>query len=165
MSAERLQEIMNSLRAAYGSLEEPNYSFAEKRLQSLRHHSLIIDLMSRYSIRDITDLSDHLALHLEVRHAEGANVVCLSCIDHWSMLFRLAFENPIYDKIIEPSCYGALGPERDIVQLLQKYGFKMLTKVEAAFPVSIKLFNTESNQALVYHALISDDGVVPQVLL
>lgn len=161
----RLDDILATVRAAYGSLDEPNYAFAEVRLRKLRHHPIISDLMSRYFVRDETDLNDHVALHLRVLHDEGSCVVCLSLVDDWAMLFRLAHESRVYEEVIEPFCPGVLSPEQDIVELLQNYGFELLTKAEAASLISMNLFNTERNDARVYHAVIADDGLVPEVLL
>ncbi|HUT57769.1 MAG TPA: hypothetical protein VNA25_07940 [Phycisphaerae bacterium] len=166
MSAtERFQEILTTARAAYGDLEEPNYAFAEKRYRNLRRHPFIGDLMSRYLVRDDTDLNDHVSVHLRVLHAEGSAVVCLSFVGNWAMLFRLASESPMYEDVIGPECYRALPPERDIAMLLRNHGFKLLTKAEAALPISMNLFNTDRDETRVYHAIVADDGVVPKVLL
>ncbi len=161
----RLEEILTTIRVAYGSLAEPNYFFVEKRYHNLRRHEVIGDLMSRYFIHDETDLNDHLALHLRVLHSDGNCVVCLSFVDDWAMIFRLARESQLYEEVIGPICHDASSSEQDIANLLQKQGFKLLTKAEAALPVPMNLFNTERDETRVYHAVISDDGVVPEVLL
>lgn len=161
----RLDEILATISAAYGNLDEPNYAFAAVRLRKLRHHPVIGDLMSRYFVLDETDLNDHVAIHLRVLHGEGSCVLCLSLVDSWAMLFRLAHESRVYEKIIEPFCPAALSAELHIAELLQGHGFKLLTKGEAAWPVAMNLFNTDREESRIYHAVIADDGIVPDVLL
>lgn len=161
----RLDAILKTVRFAYGSLDEPNYAFAEKRLRKLRQHPVISDLMSRYFVHDETDLNVHVALHLRVLHDEGSCVVCLSLVDDWAMLFRLAHESQIYERVIGLKCPETTSSEKDIAELIQRHGFKLLTKAEAALPVPMNLLNTERNDTRVYHAVIADDGVVPEVLL
>jgi len=161
----RFEEIVATVKAAYGSLEEPNYTFAEKRLRDLRKHPVISDLMTRWFVHDETDLNDHIALHLKVLHAEGSCVACLSLVDSWAMLFRLGHESEIYKEVIDPTQLGASSSERDIIDLLHKHGFKLLSKAEAALPIPMSLFNTERDEVRVYHAVVADDGVVPEVLL
>lgn len=166
MSTEaRFQEILGTVRDAYGNLEEPIYDFVEQRYAALRHHSIIGDLMSRYYIRDETDLNDHVSMHLRVLHAEGSVVVCLSFIDNWAMLFRLASGSQVYEDVIEPQSSTARTPERDIMSLLQGHGFRLMTKAEAAMPIAMSLFNTDRDEARLYHAIVADDGIVPQALL
>lgn len=163
--SDRYVEIVATVKAAYGSLDEPNYAFAESRLQNLRQHPVIGDLMMRWFVHDVTDLNNHIALHLKVLHAEGSCVVCLSLVDKWAMLFRLGHKSQVYSEVIGPTQFGASSSERAIIELLQKYGFKLLSKAEAALPLPMKFFNTERDEARVYHAVVADDGVVPEVLL
>lgn len=177
----RFEEILATVKAAYGSLEEPNYTFAQKRLRKLRQHPIIGDLMARYFVRDETDLNNDLALRLRVLHDEGSCAVCLSLVDRWAMFFRLAHESRVYADnwalllnlaygrgylgVIDSSCSGASASEQDIIELLHKHGFKLLSKAEAALPLPMNLFDTERDEARVYHAVVADDGETPEVLL
>lgn len=161
---QRFGEILATIKSAYGSLEEPNYAFAEKRYRALRCHTLVGELMRRYFVRDETDLNGHVSMHLRVLHAEGSVVVCLSFVDNWAMLFRLASEVPVYEEVILPDSSTATNSEREIALLLQNHGCKLLTKDEAAQKVAMNLCDTDRDEALVYHAIVSDDGLVPKVL-
>lgn len=163
-SANRHEEIVSSIRAAYGSLEKPNYAFAEGRLKTLRGHACVRDLMSRYRVDDQTDLNDHAALHLLVRHDDGGCVVCLSLVAPWAMVFRLERESLLYERVIEASSPEILPAERDVIAQLGRHGFELLTREEAAMPIAINLFNTDREDARVYHAVVSDDSVLPRVL-
>lgn len=160
----RHEEIVSSIKAAYGSLEKPSYAFAERRLETLRRHAFVQDLISRYRVDDQTDLNDHAALHLLVRHSEGSCVVCLSLVAPWAMVFRLARESLMYARVIEANSPSILPAERDVVEQLGTYGFKLLTREESAAPIAINLFHTDLEETRVYHAVISDDGVLPQVI-
>jgi len=161
----RAYELLESLMAAYGSLEEPNYSFMEKRYKALLRHPFLTDVMSRYFVKNDTDLNDHASLHLRVLHKDGSTMVCLSFVDNWAMLFRLEVLNPIYAEVIEPSSSRASPADRELIQLLAQHGFKLITRSEAARPIEMNLFNTDKTEARFYHAIIADDGIVPEVLL
>lgn len=161
----RVHSILETLKAAYGSLQEPNYAFAPKRYAALRCHPLVGDVMSRYFVKDDTDLNDHVSMHLRVLHAHGSLMLCLSFVDKWTMLFRLEAENPVYTEVIERASHDLLPAEREIMGLLRKHGFRLVTKSEAATPVQMKLFNTDRQEARLYHTIVADDGVVPLVLL
>jgi hypothetical protein len=162
---ERSRELVESLRAAYGDLEHPNYLFKEKRYKSLLRHPFISDAMLRYFVKNDTDLNDHASLHLRVLHNDGSMMVCLSFVDNWAMLFRLEKVNPVYAEVIEPSSSSVLPAEQEVMRLLGQHGFNLVTRREAAVSVDMNLFNTDRTEARLYHAIVSDDGIVPQVLL
>jgi hypothetical protein len=164
-TTERSRELVESLRAAYGNLERPNHSFMEKRYGALLHHPFITDAMSRYFVKNETDLNDHASFHLRVLHDNGSMMVCLSFVDNWAMLFRLEEVNPIYAEVIEPSSSRVLSAEREMMRLLEQHGFTLVTRREAAAPVEMNLFHTDRTESRVYHAIIADDGIVPKVLL
>lgn len=160
----RLQEILESIKRAYGSLDDPNYSFAERRYRSLRCHPFVLDMMKMYYVQDQTDLNDHMALHLEILHKDGSMLICLSFVDSWAMTFRLETQKKPQNKILEASS-DLLPDERGIVDMLFKHGFKQITKEEASTRVDMNLCDTDRSEARLYHAIISDDGTLPPILL
>ena len=162
---ERLPELIESLMLVYGSLEQPNYAFMEKRCKSLLYHAFIVDVMSRYFVKNDTDLNDHASLHLRVLHGDGSLMVCLSFVDNWAMLFRLEKLNPVFTEVIEPTSSPIFPAEREVMHLLEKHGFRLIKKSEAAARIEMNLFNTERTETRLYHAIIADDGIVPKVLL
>jgi hypothetical protein len=160
----RLQEILESIKRTYGSLDDPNYSFAEKRYRSLLRHPFVLSMMKTYHVLDQTDLNDHVALHLEILHKDGSMLICLSCVDSWVMIFRLETQHFPEVKILEASS-DLLPAERDVVDMLFKHGFKQITREEASTRIDMNLCDTDRSEARLYHALISDDGTLPFFLL
>ncbi len=138
----------------------------EKRYGSLLRHTFVADVMAKYFVKDDTDLNDHAALHLRVRDDTGVTAqVCLSFVSNFALLFRFNGQSLVYAEVVDESTPGLRLLERDILALLQKHRFKLLTKSDAAAPIEMELFNTDKSDARVYHAVVSDDGIVPQVLL
>ena len=158
----RISELLESIRTAYGSLENPNFSFIGIRYEMLLRHPIVADIMSRYFVKNDTDMNAHAALHLRVLHDQGGLMVCLSCVDHWAMLFRL--DDPLYVKVLDDSTLDLLGAERDMLKLLAEHGFKLVSRHEAATPIPLNLFDTDLDETRIYHAIVSDDGVIPEVL-
>jgi hypothetical protein len=70
----------------------------------------------------------------------------------------------MYSHVIASSNDCSTKMEREILALLERYKFKVLRRAEAASPIPMKLFDADPNETIVYHALISDDSVVPQFL-
>lgn len=159
----RLDEIVASLEALYGNLEQPHYGLTEKRLTMLRRHPFLKSLFQSFFVHDETDLNNHMALHLRVRGDEGDCEVCLSLAVPWAMLIRVT-PDQMYSHVIASSNDCSTKMEREILALLERYKFKVLRRAEAASPIPMKLFDADSNETIVYHALISDDSVVPQFL-
>lgn len=92
-------------------------------------------------------------------------MLCLSCVGAFAMLFRMDPGNAIYEAVVDTATEGLWRAERDILALLEKYAFHVLSKCDAALHLDMQLFNTEREECRVYHAVISDDGVIPHVLL
>ena len=91
-------------------------------------------------------------------------MVCLSFVGNWAMLFRLGKQNPVYTDVIENLSQYIFPAEGEVMGLLNQHGFKLVNKKEAATPIAMNFFNTDKAEARLYHAIISDDGIVPKVL-
>ncbi|MCA9101574.1 MAG: hypothetical protein KDA63_10505 [Planctomycetales bacterium] len=157
--------IVEAIRAAYGDLERPNYAFTKKRYKTLIRHDFVADLMATYFVKDDTDLNDHVAVHLRVRDNHCVTLqLCLSLVSNFAMAFRYDSNGLLYSEVVDGSTADLTDFEREILNRLEKYGFRVLCKSEAAVPIEMNLFNTDANDARVYHAVISDSGLVPDVL-
>ena len=160
------QEVAESIKTAYGNLEQPNYSFMKKRYGVLRRHPVVTDLMTRYFVKDDTDLNDHAAVHLRVRDTNGSMLqVCLSFVANFVMLFRFQIDSGVYSEVVDRETKSRCVLEDEVLALLEKHKFRLLSKMEAAAPIEMNLFNTERTDTRIYHAIVEDSGVVPQILL
>ena len=159
-------EVVRAIETAYGSLTQPNYTFMKKRCNSLRRHGFVADLMGRYFIKDDTDMNDHAAIHLRVQDSKGVMIeVCLSFVANFAMLFRYETGSLIYNQVLDKESTNLNAIELEVLALLEKHNFTVLTKSEAAAPIEMNLFNTERTDTRIFHAIIGDSGVVPEVLL
>jgi hypothetical protein len=95
-------------------------------------------------------------------HGQGETMVCLSLVGNWAMMFQLRRDR--YSAVIEEDSSGLASADREILRLLAYYGFRLLTGAEAVLPIGINLFDTPRDEARVYHAVISDDGILLDVL-
>lgn len=161
-ASSRRSEIMESVLAAYGNLDAPSFHFQEVRYEQLLKHQVVFELLGRYFVKNETDLNSHAALHLHVVHADGETMVCLSFVGNWAMMFQL--RKGLYSAVIDEHSPAMTPADREIIRLLSKHGFRLLTGAEAVMPVEITLFDTPRDQARVYQALISDDEVLPEAV-
>lgn len=161
---EIVKELLQSVELSYGSLDNPNYGFMEKRYKTLIRHPFIFEMMSRFFVKNDTDLNDHASLHLKVIHDDGSMMICLSFIDNWAMVFRLDRKSECYSDVLASSSPSLLPGEREAMKLLDQHHFKVVSREDAANPIAMTLFNTDINDARIYHAIIADDGIVPKVL-
>lgn len=159
----RVEAMIASIKQAYGDLDRPNYSFQERALKNLRRHPLVAEIQKRFPAKDITDLNDHQALHLHIHEPAGV-MLCLSLVSPWAMVFRISPRDQLYECVIDRSATDLSALEINILSLLEQHGFTVVTREEAATPIRMNLFDTDRSDVRVYHALISDDGVVPAVL-
>ncbi|MEM7754653.1 MAG: hypothetical protein AAF297_03345 [Planctomycetota bacterium] len=163
-SEDKRDRIHRSVIEAYGTLTSPNFGFQERKLKRVRSDPVVISLMQRWFVQDLTDLNDHAAMHLCVQHDFGRCVVCLSLVAKWAAAFRLDNESNSYRKVLRPCDPELLGPERDIATCLEHHKWIMLDKRDLVMALPMNLYNTEPLETCVYHSLISDDGFVPNVL-
>ena len=160
------QEVVEAIKVAYGSLEQPNYLFQEKRYKALLRHDIIADLMASYFVKNDTDLNDHAALHLCIQDDNSITLeLCLSLVSNFAMLFRFQARSMLYEVVVDEFTPDLQAIERDILTLIEKHRFRLLSKSNLAAPICMTLFNTKKSDTRVYHALVDDCGVVPQYLL
>ncbi len=160
------EEMLSRILEAYGDMQHPDCSFMERRYQELLGHPFVNELMADCSVRDVTDLNDHAALHLLVGLAANANVeVCLSFVSNYAMVFRLQKGSRVYQSVVTRSTPDLHKLEMKIMDFLERYDFRIVSRQEAATPIRMQLFETDLQDTTIYHALISDCGIIPSVLL
>jgi hypothetical protein len=80
------------------------------------------------------------------------------------MVFRIVPGELIYERVLDGEASDLFPMEARILFLLEQHGFTVMTREEAATPLKMNLFSTDRSDVRLYHALISDDGVIPAVL-
>jgi hypothetical protein len=157
-----LQEVVQSLEAAYGDLALPDLSSQERRYRLLVTHGIVFEMMRRFFVKDETDLNDHMAVHLHLCAPRCNLMVCLSLVEPWCMVFRMQHDEEVYDSVIEDTPRS--GPEAEVVLLLERHDFRIVGRQLAAMPLRMSLPNTDDDDVRIYHGIVSDDGIVPEVL-
>ncbi len=161
----RTAQIAASIRSAYDGRGERRFAFIEKNYETLRHHPVVSELMQGYFVKDATDLNAHCAMHLQVMTGSGGLMVCLSCVSPWGMLFRLQDQEPRYVSVIASTDEAGSAEEAEVVTSLRRHGIELVSKEEARERIDVQLVDADPGHTIVYHAIVSDETFIPDVLL
>lgn len=163
--SKNIQQIIDAVYAAYGREKRADYSFMESRRRNLIRHEFVCDMLARYFVKDDTDLNDHAALHLRVHDEDGILLgVCLSFVANFCMVFRFEPGTLLYSSVVDQSISSITNFEADVLALLAKHHFRIITRDEAITPIELNLFNSDKTETRIYHATIDDCGILPRVL-
>jgi hypothetical protein len=150
---------------AYQGSGEPRFAFIANRYEILRHHPAVSELMQRCFVKDATDLNAHCALHLQVLTVSGGLMACISCVSPWGMLFRCEGNEPRYVSVIDSAAQATSAEESDVLMTLRCHGVVLVSKEEARERVDVELVDADPSNTIVYHAIVSDEVFIPDVLL
>jgi len=157
-------EIKHLIEKKYGSLQSPDFSFVKNSYKELKSSDLVWELAKRFYIKDSTDLNDHVSLQLDLHTESGNWLICFSFLGCFCVLFRLD-DMGMYEKVITKNEISLLKEEKEIIALCLRYKYELMQKELLGEPVRIQLFNTDIEETNIYHAMFSDDGIVPEILI
>lgn len=156
-----LAAIFNAIVLCYGSLEQPDFSFAEKAMAAGAWDSLVHELRERITIDEITDLNNDVSRTFQVR-IDGRHVATLqlSFVGPYAVYFR--HEGWPWKEIFVDRTENARNDvEAFVVDTCEKHGVSLLGLDILRTPATLKLFDTESDRVRIYQALFSDVEFVP----
>lgn len=152
--------IRRAVVSAYGSLDSPNYSFVQKVAQQQPYSDLVKSLKAMgFEIYETTDTNEDVSF-CYVLTSSLRWALQLSMVGRFAVFFRLdECGRPATDLTEEES--NVTEEEANVLRLLKDDGVLVLghSILSRRFPIS--LFNTEKNDACIYHALFSDVEVLP----
>lgn len=80
-----LNSILESVANAYGSMEDPKWSFVEPRYRSQPYASIVASLSQDFSVTETTDLNDDVCVALVCATAQNTFGVNLSLVGPYAM--------------------------------------------------------------------------------
>lgn len=149
--------IMQDIKVAYGSLEEPNFIFKQRNYSSRPYNNIVSKLSSEFEVEEDTDLNADVSQQLTVKHKDGSCAVELSLVGRYAVLLRV-FDGCTPMVLTDQNSNEY---ERKIIDIVEKNDVKILPQEVLEEKIELRLFYTERDRVCVYQALFSDTDFLP----
>jgi hypothetical protein len=154
-----LDEVMERIRGAYGSLDEPRFDFVVDAARDPRYRTLIRNLAERYTLDADTDLNSDVSFGCVLRYGAERWVLRVSMVGPYAMLLRLRGQGGA--TLVSSPDPSSSEAEQELIGAVEDSGLRLLDRTVLAAPVNLRLFNTAPNRTRVYQALFVDTDFLP----
>ena len=155
MSSTERGDLLEVIKARYGSLEAPNYSFVEQVVQEHPYTKLVKALSRVAEIEETTDVNDDVSFRYVLRHGGRSWGLNLSMVGPYGSLLRLTAAGEVVTD------QAAQEDERQIVRLVKEAGVSLLSREALETRIPFRRVGEETDDATIYQALISDEPLPP----
>lgn len=166
-----IDEILQVVSEAYGSLEEPNYHFTWEVMERRPYDEVINEVERYFSLEERTAPDDDVSFvyYMDANPPPGqitdthfltlqnARWLKLSMLGPYGMFLRFYPGRPKRAKVLIAEVEGLSVAEQAVVELMEDNGITLLGKELLVHPVPIEMFNVSADEAKLYNALFSDD--------
>lgn len=153
-----MDEILQKIEIAYGSLTDPNFSFISTGLQARPFENLIHEISSVFAIEDDTDQDDDHGFVYTLSKGDQQWTLMLSLVGPYGAFARL---DSAWEKILSMTTGDMSDRERWVCETVSRHGIRLLDQAVLEHPVDLKLFNTDPGMVRVYQALFTDTSILP----
>ncbi|MBI5361196.1 MAG: hypothetical protein HZA48_11520 [Planctomycetes bacterium] len=155
-----IDEIMQNIKAKYGSLEEPRFDFV---LSERNRGNVIFQLQAfcsenGYSIQNLSYGDDEMCFSYWITLGNIRYILELSMIGPYVFLIKHDEKENKFT-LITTSLDAINEFEKKLVELLKD--LVLMDKEILLAPVKLKLFVTAPERTMIYHALFSDNDIIP----
>lgn len=144
-----ISEINRDVVAAYGSLDEPDWSFAAKRLKAGFHGGFIKELSELGSVQDTTDPNDDVSTCLFIDAGDKALTLRLSLVGKYACV------HDVNGQVLSNRDVVACRLGTRLLHLLSSRNVKLLDEEELREELD---FGHE--RRYLYEVLFSSDGLI-----
>ncbi len=153
------EDFSEQLKTFYGSLEEPTYFKINEIMAQQPYGRLVQELANHFRVIDITDVNEDVSFQYELIQGDDGWVLELSAIGPYAAFSH--YEEKGGRSLITPESDNLAPAERQAIDLLERYGLRVMGRGDLDVPVRMNLFVTEPEKVCLYHALFSDNGSLP----
>jgi hypothetical protein len=155
----KFDEVMEWIRTAYGSLEQPCFGFIQAAASDPRYRELRTMLAERFELQRDTDLNSDVSFGYVLHIGVERWVLRVSMVGPYAMLLRL--HQPGDDLPVANSDPSSSEAERQLIDAVERSGFRLLDRDLLSQPVPLTLFNTAADRTRIYQALFVDTDFLP----
>lgn len=150
--------LIELVRARYGSLEAPDYSWTRGAFEANPHEAIVGELRAKFDVMDLTDPNDDVSANLVVKIPGRAEwQVWLSLVGPFAALTR---GDPAGARVVSGRD-GGDSDDRALVDALAGAGLEVLCREVLETPVSMPMFNAEPGEVILFNALFTDADIRP----
>ena len=135
---------------AYGSLEQPDFSFVKTVVQKRPYEPVIRRVRDYAAVEELTDTDDDVCFSYLLKGRANLWKLDLSMIGPFGIFVRAGSQMAPNDFVV-PNKSDLSGYEVKIIDLLSAGGIRLLSSRELEEPVPLTLFNTVSYTHLRAH--------------
>jgi len=154
-----LNTIRRDVSKAYGSFEEPNFAFVSEAIANQPYRHLLAALSTIFSITVDMDPNYDVGWLFNLDGPNGEPVgLWLSMVGPYAVLIRTIGQNQY--TIVEPATPTTQN-ERNVLDMLEKFGVHALDRKTLEAPIHLALFNAAPENVRFFQALFTDTDVLP----
>lgn len=153
------EDFFEQLTSVYGSLDEPTYFKINEVMTQRPYDRLVQELEIYFRITEITDVNEDVSFQYELTQGDDGWVLELSAVGPYAAFSR--YEEQGGRSLITAELDNLTLAERQVIEVLQRCGLRVMGRADLDVPVRLNLFVTEPEKVRLYHALFSDNDSLP----
>lgn len=155
-----MQEVIDHIQAAYGSMDQPNFSFRKQQEDARPYDGLIAEIIEELGLAadEYTDLNDDSCFGYTLSGGDCAWILELSMVGPFAAFSRVCGNGR---RVLTADDRDLTVPERKIVDLLGGRKLRIMRREELERHIELRLFNADPENVRIYQALFSDTDILP----
>lgn len=152
------KELIELVKARYGSLEAPNYLWTHGAFDAKPHAAVVGELRTKFQVKDLTDPNDDVCTNLVVeipRRAEWQ--VWVSLVGRFAAVTR---GDPAGARVVSARD-GGDSDDFALVDALAGHELEVLPRAVLETPINMPMFNAEPGEVILFNALFTDADIRP----
>ena len=157
----QLEPFLPFIKKAYGSLNQPDYSFVETKLKNNPYRGLLRNLSECFAVDDVTSKMDDVCFRYVLRGPDCIWGLDLSMVGPFGLFMRLS-PTPSKEDVVDYKSSNIVARERKVLDLLREKKIRLVTATDLEVEVDLKLVDRgSSDSANLYQSLFSDGISIP----
>ncbi len=159
MSEATQAAVLRTIEERYGSLSQPSYAFVQEAIAAQPYAQLIDEVSRLADLEETTDANDDVSFRYVLVQRGDAWALDLSMVGPFGLLMRLPRQGP--QEVITGRASTESTPEADLVALIERAGVYLLSREMLEREIPLRRPGDEGDVARLYHAVISDEPLLP----
>ncbi len=156
-----VESFLPFLKKAYGSLEQPDYSFVEKKFKSNPYRGLVHNLSEYFAVDDVSSKMDDVCFRYVLRGRDSLWGLDLSLVGPFALFMRLS-PAPSKLDVLTYDNPNLNAREKKVMDVLRSKKIILVDGEQLEKEISFHLLDQGgSSAAKLYQTLFSDSFTIP----